>query len=55
MNSFTETKNRTVDDIDIIFHNAALKHVVACEYTPFEACIMGMQKLIDVEVDNNLY
>jgi UDP-N-acetylglucosamine 4,6-dehydratase len=29
--------NRAVEDIDIIFHTAALKHVMACEYNPFEA------------------
>ena len=25
------------EDVDIIFHTAALKHVMACEYNPFEA------------------
>ena len=27
---------RAVGDVDIIFHTAALKHVMACEYNPFE-------------------
>ena len=28
---------RAVKDVDVIFHTAALKHVMACEYNPFEA------------------
>lgn len=28
---------RAVEDVDVIFHTAALKHVMACEYNPFEA------------------
>jgi FlaA1/EpsC-like NDP-sugar epimerase len=28
---------RVAEDVDIIFHTAALKHVMACEYNPFEA------------------
>ena len=27
---------RAVEDVDIIFHTAALNHVMACEYNPFE-------------------
>jgi UDP-N-acetylglucosamine 4,6-dehydratase len=52
-----ERLNRAAEDIDIIFHTAALKHVMACEYNPFEAVktnILGMQNVIDVAIDNNI-
>lgn len=52
-----ERLNRAVEDIDIIFHTAALKHVMACEYNPFEAVktnILGTQNLIDVAIANNV-
>ena len=45
---------RAVEDIDIVFHTAALKHVLACEYNPFEAVktnVIGIQNLIDVAMD----
>jgi len=45
------------EDIDIIFHTAALKHVMACEYNPFEAVktnILGMQNVIDAAIANNV-
>lgn len=48
---------RAVEDIDVIFHTAALKHVMACEYNPFEAIktnIIGMQNVIDVAINNNV-
>ncbi len=40
-------------DIDIVFHAAALKHVPACEYNPFEALktnIIGTANVIDAAV-----
>lgn len=49
--------NRATEDIDIIFHTAALKHVMACEYNPFEAVktnIIGMQNVIDAALNNNV-
>lgn len=52
-----ERLNRAVEDVDIIFHTAALKHVMACEYNPFEAVktnILGTQNIIDVSIDNNI-
>jgi len=52
-----ERLNRAAEDIDIIFHTAALKHVMACEYNPFEAVktnVLGMQNIIDVAIDNNV-
>ena len=48
---------RAAENIDIIFHTAALKHVLACEYNPFEAVktnVLGMQNIIDVAIDSNV-
>ena len=48
---------RAIEDIDIVFHTAALKHVLACEYNPFEAVktnISGIQNLIDVALDEEV-
>ena len=42
--------NRALEDIDIVFHAAALKHVPIIEYNPFEAIktnIIGSQNVID--------
>ncbi len=52
-----ERLQRALKDVDIVFHLAALKHVVACEYNPFEAIktnILGIQNLIEVCIDNNV-
>ncbi|MDO9097765.1 MAG: polysaccharide biosynthesis protein [Candidatus Methanoperedens sp.] len=52
-----ERLNRAAENIDIIFHTAALKHVMACEYNPFEAVktnVLGMQNIIDVAIDNDV-
>ncbi|MEM7167846.1 MAG: polysaccharide biosynthesis protein [Planctomycetota bacterium] len=38
-----------LDGVDVVFHAAALKHVPACEYNPFEAAqtnVLGTQNLI---------
>ena len=48
---------RAIEDIDIVFHTAALKHVLACEYNPFEAVktnVLGIQNLIDVAMDEEV-
>lgn len=45
---------RAVDDIDIVIHTAAMKHVDISEYNPFEAVktnVMGLQNLIDISID----
>jgi len=45
---------RAVDNIDIVIHTAAMKHVDICEYNPFEAVqtnVVGLQNLIEVAID----
>jgi len=52
-----ERLSRAIEDIDIVFHTAALKHVLACEYNPFEAVktnVIGTQNLIDVAIDEEV-
>lgn len=41
---------RIMQDIDIVFHTAALKHVILCERSPFEAIqtnILGVKNIIN--------
>jgi UDP-N-acetylglucosamine 4,6-dehydratase/5-epimerase len=41
---------RALEDVDIVFHTAALKHVPVVEYNPFEAIqtnVIGSQNVID--------
>jgi UDP-N-acetylglucosamine 4,6-dehydratase len=48
---------RALEDVDIVIHAAALKHVPIAEYNPFEAIktnIMGSQNLIEACLDNNV-
>lgn len=45
---------RAFDGVDIIIHAAAMKHVGACEYNPFEAVktnINGAQNIIEAAID----
>lgn len=52
-----ERLSRAMEDIDIVFHAAALKHVVGCEYNPFEAVrtnVLGTQNVIDTALDCNV-
>jgi len=52
-----ERLRRAIEGIDIVFHTAALKHVLACEYNPFEAVktnVIGMQNLIEVAMDEEV-
>ncbi len=49
--------NRAMEDIDIVFHVAALKHVPVIEYNPFEAIktnVIGSQNVIDACVNQNV-
>lgn len=47
----------SMEDIDIVVHLAAMKHVHACEYNPFEAIktnIDGLQNVIEVARNENV-
>lgn len=49
--------NRAMEGIDIVFHAAALKHVPACEYNPFEAIktnVIGTQNVIESAILNEV-
>ena len=48
---------RAMNDIDIVFHAAALKHVPLIEYNPFEAIktnVIGSQNIIDASIKENV-
>lgn len=48
---------RAMEDIDYVFHLAAMKHVPACEYNPFEAVqtnVIGTQNIIQAALQNNV-
>lgn len=49
--------NRAMNDIDIVFNLAAMKHVPACEYNPTEAIktnVQGMENVIAAALNNNV-
>jgi len=49
--------NLAMENIDIVFHTAALKHVTSCEKNPFEAVktnVLGTQNVIDCAFENNV-
>lgn len=49
--------NRAMEDIDFVFHLAAMKHVPFCEYNPFEAVqtnIIGTQNMIQAAIQNGV-
>lgn len=46
-----------MEEVDLVFHAAALKHVLACEYNPFEAVktnIYGTQNVIEAALEKNV-
>lgn len=48
---------RATKDVNIIFHAAAMKHVLICEWTPFEAVktnVIGTQNIIECAIQNNV-
>ena len=48
---------KSMEDVDIVFHTAALKHVPKIEYNPFEAIktnIIGSQNVIDASVEQDV-
>lgn len=49
--------NKAMHGIDIVFDLAALKHVPACEYNPFEAVktnVLGTQNVIECAIENKV-
>jgi FlaA1/EpsC-like NDP-sugar epimerase len=48
---------RAFEDVDVVFHAAALKHVPLCEYNPFEAVrtnVLGTQNAINAALDERV-
>jgi UDP-N-acetylglucosamine 4,6-dehydratase (inverting) len=48
---------RALEDIDVVVHAAALKHVPVCEYNPFEAIktnVLGAENLIEAALDRGV-
>jgi len=48
---------KAAENIDLIFHIAALKHVEICEYNPFEAIktnVVGTENVIDAAIANKV-
>jgi FlaA1/EpsC-like NDP-sugar epimerase len=52
-----ERLNKAVDGIDIVFHAAAMKHVIICEYDPTEAIktnVIGTQNIVEAALEHNI-
>lgn len=52
-----ERMEMACEDVDIVFHAAALKHVPLCEYNPYEALktnVVGTQNVIDACLKQNV-
>ena len=52
-----ERLRRAIEDVDLVFHSAALKHVSLCEFNPFEAIqtnVIGTKNLIEVAMDEEV-
>jgi len=48
---------RAFENIEIVFHAAAMKHVPACEYDPFEAVktnVLGTQNVLNAAIDKGV-
>lgn len=48
---------RAAEDVDVIFHAAAMKHVPSCEYNPFEAVktnVLGTENVIRAAIANKV-
>jgi len=48
---------RACEDVEVMIHAAALKHVAICEYNPFEAVktnVIGSQNLVECALDYNM-
>ena len=52
-----ESLLRASRNVDIIFHAGAMKHVIICEWRPFEAVktnVLGTQNIIECAIQNNI-
>lgn len=52
-----ERLKRSMENIDIVFHLAALKHVPACEYNPSEAVktnVIGTENVIECAIESGV-
>ena len=52
-----ERLEMALEDVDIVFHAAALKHVPLCEFNPFDAVktnILGTQNILRVALQNEV-
>lgn len=52
-----ERLKRAFENVDIVFHAGALKHVPLCEYNPFDAVktnILGTQNVLNAALDRNV-
>jgi UDP-N-acetylglucosamine 4,6-dehydratase len=48
---------RAMEDVDVVFHAAALKHVPLCEFNPFEAVktnVVGTQNVIETAIEEDV-
>ncbi len=48
---------RAMEDVDIVFHAGALKHVPLCEFNPFEAVktnVVGTQNVIEAAIEEDV-
>ena len=48
---------RACEDVEVVFHAGALKHVEICEYNPFEAVktnVIGTQNIVEAALDYNM-
>ena len=53
-----EGLNHRLQDVDIVFHTAAFKHVILCERSPAQAVqtnIIGIQNVITASIANNVH
>ena len=49
--------DRAMENVDIVIHTAAMKHVDISEYNPFEAVktnVVGLQNVVDCAIDNDV-
>ena len=52
-----DTLNLLMDGVDVVFHVAALKHVILCERAPFDAVqtnVIGVRNVINAALANNV-